>query len=253
MKQSTERFSDRVEDYVRYRPDYPPEIVDRLIELCDLNDKSAIADIGSGTGIFSNRLLTRGLRVAAVEPNKEMREAAEAQLSQYAKFSSIDGSAESTHLNDLSVNLIVAAQAFHWFRLPETRREFKRILKPNGSIALIWNQRELQSPFQKDYDEMLRQHAPEYNDTNHLNLSDQTITQLFDTGSNKVLNFENAQIFDLSGFLGRMQSSSYTPAKGLPGHDNLVSLATELFNQYEENGCIRFDYKTRLYLGRLNH
>lgn len=252
MKQSTERFSDRVENYVRYRPDYPPEIVDQLIELCNLDDRSTIADIGSGTGIFSNRLLVRGLSVTAVEPNREMREAAEIQLSQYAGFSSVDGSAECSNLNDSSIDLIVAAQSFHWFRLSESHREFKRILKPSGSVTLIWNQREMQSPFHIDYDNLLQQHATDYNDTNHMNLSDLTITQLFDASSTRVLNFVNAQSFDLSGFLGRMQSASYTPAKGLPGHDNLIALATELFNQYEENGSISFDYNTRLYVGKLN-
>ena len=252
MKSSTERFSDRVENYVRYRPDYPVEIILRLIELCQLDEKSDIIDIGSGTGIFSNRLLEQGLNVTAVEPNKEMREAAEDRLCQYERFKSINGSAEQTNLSDASVDLIVSAQAFHWFHATETRREFIRILKPTGSVALVWNQRDMQSPFQFDYDAMLQQHAPEYNDFNHMNMSDETIAQFFDSNSYKVLNFKNNQSFDLQGFLGRMQSSSYTPALGAPGHDNLMALATSLFRQHEVNGNISFDYNTRLHLGKLN-
>lgn len=252
MKTSTERFSNRVENYVRYRPDYPAEIILQLMKAHHLDENSAIADIGSGTGIFSRRLLTQGLSVTAVEPNKEMREAAEGLLSHYERFRSIDGSAEQTNLSDASVDLIVSAQAFHWFHATETRREFNRILKPTGSVALVWNQRDMQSPFQIGYDAMLREHAPEYNDANHANLPDETIAELFDSNSYKILSFKNNQSFDLQGFLGRMQSSSYTPAKGAPGHDNLMALATGLFNQHEVNGRISFDYDTRLHSGKLN-
>ncbi|MFT5656999.1 MAG: ubiquinone/menaquinone biosynthesis C-methylase UbiE [Gammaproteobacteria bacterium] len=252
MTDSKLRFSDRVENYVRYRPDYPAELVDALIELCQLNASSAIADIGSGTGCFSHRLLSKGLSVTAVEPNKEMRAAAEAQLSHFEGFNSVDGSAEQSSLQDASVDFIVAAQAFHWFRFAETLREFIRILKPTGSVALVWNQRKLQSPFQSDYDVMLRQHAPEYSSANHMNISDEAIPQFYDRRSFQIRDFENSQNFDLSGFIGRMQSSSYTPAKGLPGHDALVTAATELFRQHEVDGRIRFEYNTRLYFGKLN-
>lgn len=250
--ESTLRFSDRVENYVRYRPGYPAGLVDTLIDVCQLNNDSKVVDIGSGTGIFTQQLLARGLRVIAVEPNIEMRESAEGQLSHYERFRSIDGSAEQTNLSDASVDLIVSAQAFHWFRVSETRREFNRILKPTGSVALVWNQRDTQSPFQIDYDAMLRQHAPEYNDANHANLPDKTIAEFFDSNSYKILSFKNNQSFNLQGFLGRMQSSSYTPAQGAPGHDNLMALATELFKQHEVNGHISFDYSTRLHLGKLN-
>jgi len=157
---NTERFSDRVTDYVNFRPSYPAEIVAILKTECRLNDDSIIADIGSGTGKLTELLLKLQLTVHAVEPNREMREAAVILLSSNAHFSSIEGAAEATDLADHSIDLITVAQAFHWFNLDETKKEFERILKPDGHIALLWNERNTTLPFQKEYDQMLTEHAP---------------------------------------------------------------------------------------------
>jgi ubiquinone/menaquinone biosynthesis C-methylase UbiE len=145
--ESTLGFSDRVENYVRYRPDYPAKLIDTLIDTCPLNKGLTVADIGSGTGIFTQRLLARGLRVTAVEPNNAMSETAESLLPTYESFSSVYGSAEHSHLENKSVDLIVAAQAFHWFDFDKALREFERILKLTGLIALVWNECQLTSGF----------------------------------------------------------------------------------------------------------
>ncbi len=252
MTQSTRRFSDRVTNYVRYRPSYPQTLVDTLISYCKLSDQSVIADIGSGPGTFSELLLNRHYRVTGVEPNKEMRETAEHQYSAKSNFSSVDGTSESTGLKDCSVDLITAAQAFHWFDLKKTREEFNRILKPDGSIAVIWNQRDLSRPLQIEYDQMLRQHAAEYNRVNHMNITDDNVADFFSPGRVEKQVFPNAQQFDLDGFLGRINSASYTPKQNTAEYQDLEVVARRLFNKYKENETIVFEYQTSLYIGSFN-
>jgi len=248
MSESTKRFSDRVADYVNYRPSYPLEVVDTLISECGLGSQSTIADIGSGTGIFTRLLLDKNFHVAGVEPNESMRSAAEQQLSNYTRYTSTGGQSEHTDLADHSIDLITAAQAFHWFKGDETRSEFIRILKPGGEVALIWNQRKLEQPFQKEYDAMLRKYATDYNSVNHMNISYEDIAEFFSPNKVSMFEFENTQVFDQAGFLGRMQSSSYTPAADTSEHRILIRAAEDLFNSYECDGVITFEYVTRLYL-----
>lgn len=137
-----QRFSDRVENYVKYRPGYPLTAIDYLEKHANLQHRSTIADVGAGTGIFTSLLLDAGYKVFAVEPNQPMRKAAEELLGSNVNFISTDGTADATRLTTNSVDLIVCAQAFHWFNTPETVIEFQRILKPGGYVALIWNKRE---------------------------------------------------------------------------------------------------------------
>ena len=154
------RFSSRVENYIKYRPNYPSKIIDFFIDNKLLSKKSVVADIGSGTGILSELFLKNGNKVYGVEPNNEMRKAAEIFLQKYPNFISIDGSAEETRLQEESVDLITAGQAFHWFNTKEAKKEFKRILKSDGSVTLIWNNRRL---------------AKRYRDSRHLSRLDRPI------------------------------------------------------------------------------
>ena len=143
-----QRFSDRVGNYIRYRPGYPPAVLAALQKHAGLTTRSVTADIGSGTGLSAGLFLRFGCQVHAVEPNREMREAAERLLAGEPRFHSVSGTAQATTLPDQSADLIIAAQAFHWFNTPETRAEFTRILKPDGHIVLIWNERKLDAtPF----------------------------------------------------------------------------------------------------------
>ena len=153
---STQRFSDRVENYIRYRPSYPAQVLETLRSECGLSASSTVADIASGTGIFSRLLLEDGNRVYGVEPNREMRQAAERLLADFRGFMSIAGTAEATTLPDQSVEFATAAQAAHWFDLPKARKEFARILKPQGWAVLIWNERCTDTtPFLREYEELL--------------------------------------------------------------------------------------------------
>lgn len=253
MNKSTERFSDRVENYVRYRPAYPEALISYLIDCCGLDESSNIADVGSGTGIFTRHLLDNQLSVSAIEPNAEMRQAAEAMLADYGCFRSIPGTAEATQLKSVSIDLITVAQAFHWFNWNAAMTEFKRILKPGGQLALVWNRRHLSNPFQQAYENMLRKLAPEYNLVNHMNIEDEKIRALFITNSFQQKTFQYSQFFDCESFLGRMQSSSYSPPKGTDELAVLNQAAIELFEKFETDGKLSFEYSSHLYLGQPCH
>ena len=135
----TQRFTSRVDNYRKYRPGYPPEIIPYLVENAWLTPQSVIADIGAGTGLLTQLFLEHGNQVYAVEPNQAMRAAADELLVGYAHYHSVDASAENTSLPDYSVDMITAAQAFHWFDHEKTKLEFQRVLKPGGMVVLIWN------------------------------------------------------------------------------------------------------------------
>jgi SAM-dependent methyltransferase len=246
---SEQRFSNRVENYVRYRPSYPPELIALLEREAKLSPKSTIADIGSGTGIFSELLLEAGYQVNGVEPNQPMREAAERLLSGYPCFRSVDGSAQATTLANQSMDLIVSAQAYHWFDTPEARAEFRRILKRGGKIALIWNERHLDTtPFLRDYEAMLRKFGTDYAEIRHENIGPASLKLLFPDGYD-THTFPNSQRFDCEGLEGRLLSSSYTPAPGRPGHEPMIAELRRLFSEHQQDGQVSIDYDARVYLG----
>jgi ubiquinone/menaquinone biosynthesis C-methylase UbiE len=249
MIDSRERFSERVEDYVRFRPGYPPELITALLE--GLGDPRSLnaADIGSGTGIFTRLLLERGVAVSGVEPNAGMRRAAEGALHSSENFTSVAGSAEDSGLADASIDLLTAAQAFHWFPNARTRTEFARILKPGGRLALIWNRRRVREPFQRAYEALLREFAPEYGKVNHLALTDDEIAAFFEPGKMALSTFDNRQQLDFESLLGRLRSSSYCPAPDSSGYRELKSALEELFARHAIDGTVRFVYDSHLYRG----
>ena len=167
-KASTERFTDRVDNYVRYRPAYPPEVLDALRHDCGLRPEHIIADIASGTGIFTRLLLENGNRVFAVEPNAEMR-AASARLQQsFPDLTLVSATAERTTLPDASIDFVTVAQAAHWLEPRESRAEFRRILKPQGWCVLLWNERRVTgNAFSEDYERLLHTYCVEYKDKRH--------------------------------------------------------------------------------------
>ena len=252
MTDSTQRFSKRVEDYVRYRPGYPDSLLQRLLEETGLGAGAVVADVGSGTGIFTRLLLQRDLRVYAIEPNAPMREAAQAKLGDNPLFTSVAAPAEDTGLASDSLDLVTAAQAFHWFNNDAAKAEFRRILKPSGQLALVWNRRKLSQPFQKAYDGILREFAPEYGKVNHMNLDENEIADFFAAGTMLVLRFDYSQQFDFPSLLGRLKSSSYCPAEDSAHYIPLVTELLALFDQHAVEGSIEFEYDTQLYLGPMS-
>ena len=247
----TERFSNRVDDYARYRPGYPPEIVKLLREMTGLAPGWRIADIGSGTGISTAVFLEGGHEVYAVEPNREMREAAESRLGSLAGFHSVDGTAEATGLVDASIDLVVAAQAFHWFDRDVARSEMARILRPDGWVALIWNVRQTEStPFLRDLEALLLDYSIDYASVRHENITDQ-IVRAFLVRDYAKRSVEHAQELDFDGLRGRIASASYVPAPGHPAHEPLFDELAQLFERCDDGGKVRVNYDAVAHAGRL--
>lgn len=249
-KNSTTRFFSRVGDYVKYRPHYPVEILDLLAARCDMTPESVVADIGSGTGILTKLFLENGNPVIAVEPNKEMREAGEAYLAEYARFNSVDGTSEATRLPGKAIDIIVAGQAFHWFDQVKTRVEFQRVLTEEGWVVLVWNDRRIDStPFLRDYEALLQEFGADYNEINHKNVKDKTLfTPFFGAPPGEAV-FDNIQRVDFAGLMGRLNSASYMPGRDDPGYAALTKRAEEIFDAHQADGKVAFEYDTRVYLG----
>ncbi|MEN2268936.1 class I SAM-dependent methyltransferase [Vibrio diabolicus] len=249
MSNPVDRFSSRVADYDKYRPSYPLDLINKLLQQSNLNQCSVIADIGSGTGIFSELLVNQGVKVIGIEPNDAMRRSAESKLSHKANFTSLNATAESTGLDDGSVDVITAAQSFHWFNKDKTIPEFKRILKPKGVLALVWNQRCVEQDFQIAYDEILGKYSKDYDSVNHKNLKDNEVPQFFDSNRMETYTYNSEQLFDYEGLLGRMRSSSYCPLPGTTEYSCLVKELEGVFNQFSLHGQVKFKYKSSLFIG----
>jgi SAM-dependent methyltransferase len=248
---ATSRFSDRVENYVRYRPGYPPEIMQTLQTECGLMPNHMVADIASGTGIWTRMLLENGNQVFGVEPNAEMRGTGERLLSEFPKFTSVAGTAEATTLADQGVDFVTAAQAAHWFDRKRARHEFVRILKPGGWLVLLWNERVTDSTkFLRDYEQLLLTYGTDYQDIRHEHTTD-AVNEFFDPGPYQERVFDLRQEFDYAGIEGRLLSSSYAPGPEHPQHAPMLNELRRIFDDCAVDGQAAFDYKTRLYFGQL--
>jgi SAM-dependent methyltransferase len=248
---ATSRFSDRVENYVRYRPGYPPEAMAALKAECRLAPHHVVADVASGTGIWTRRLLENGNPVFGIEPNAEMRRAGERLLAGFPKFTSVAGTAEATTLSDHSVDFVTAAQAAHWFDRPNARREFVRILKPRGWLVLLWNERVVDSTkFLRDYEQLLLTYGTDYQDVRHERTTD-AVNEFFDPEPFQERGFSMRQEFDYAGIVGRLLSSSYAPGPEHPQYEAMLRDLRRIFDASAVNGRAVFEYKTRLYFGRL--
>ena len=250
---SRQRFSTRVDNYIKYRPGYPEGVAATLRDACGLTPVSVVADVGSGTGLLARLFLDFGCRVTGIEPNAEMRAAGERLLAQYPGFTSLDGSAEATGLPSASVDFVTAGQAFHWFDPALAREEFRRILKPGGWVALVWNERRLDStPFLRDYEALLNTYGTDYQQINHRNVEeDARILPAFFGGEYQVARFEMLQTFGFDGVRGRMESSSYVPEADHPNYQPMLSALRRIFDRHQRDGVVAFEYDTRLFYGKI--
>lgn len=250
-RDATRRFSGRSEHYVRHRPHYPREVLTILEREIGLAADWPIADVGSGTGISAELFLENGNTVYAVEPNADMRAAAERRFSDEPRFRSVAGSAEASGLPANSVDLVVAAQAFHWFDAQRTRTEFMRILRRDGWVVLLWNKRLIDTtPFLRAYEDLLMHFGTDYAEIRHDRRRPAVIAQFFGGPFQKrVLHTE--QVVDLEGLRGRLLSTSYIPAPDQPEHAAMLHRLDEVFRDTAIDGMVRFDYDVELYWGRL--
>lgn len=246
------RFNDRVANYVAYRPSYPAGVIAFLRDELGAGHGATVADVGAGTGFLSELLLKEGCAVVSVEPNDAMSAAAESRLSGHQDFRSVKGTAEATTIDEASVDLVMAAQAFHWFDANKARAEFRRILKPHGRVALIWNMRRMDStPFLRDYEKLLREFGTDYAEVNCEQVSETRIGNFFG-GEFGTRSFDNFQAVDFEGLRGRLLSSSYVPLAGHPHHEPMLAQLRRLFDEYKQDGRVTIEYDTKIYYGRLD-
>jgi SAM-dependent methyltransferase len=250
----TERFSNRAEDYRRYRPGYPKAVTDLMRGPCGLPEGAPVADIGAGTGIFTRVLLEAGFEVTAVEPNAAMRAAAEEELKEFPRFHPVAAPAEETGLPGGAFDGVTVAQAFHWFDHEAARREFRRLLRPDGWVFIVRNQRrEGTTAFAREYEEMLRTLGERYHVIGHRDKEARTraMEGFFPGGTLKIAQFDNPHVMDWPGLRGRFLSMSSVPVKGEPGHEELLFRLEEIFNIHARDGRVTFDQITEVYYGRL--
>lgn len=239
-------------NYVRHRPSYPPDVLATMKSKCGLTPKHTIADIASGTGIFTRLLLENGNRVFGVEPNPEMRRAGEEFLAAYEKFTSVNGTAEATTLPDGSVDFVTAAQAAHWFNREKARQEFIRILKPDGWCVLVWNSRQHDaSGFLGDYERLLLQYGSDYQTVRHEHTTDR-IQEFFHPAPFQFRDFATKQDFDYPSLEGRLLSSSYTPLPSDPKYKPMLQELRRIYDAHQVNGRVTFEYLTHVYFGQIS-
>lgn len=251
MTDPTQRFTNRVDHYVRHRPSYPRAVLDLLETRCALTSASVVADVGSGTGILSELFLENGNRVLGIEPNREMREAAERRLGRHPCITSVAGAAEATTLDDATVDFVTAGQAFHWFDTEQARREFARTLKPEGWVVLVWNlRRKDTTPFLVVYERLLEVYRTDRGEVEFWRRSGEMSQAFFGPGTFETASFDNQQVLDLDGLKGRLLSISYVPAEGEPGSDAMLREAEKIFDKHQRDGTVTVEYDTKVYYGR---
>ena len=252
------KFDGKGKIYSMFRPSYPKMFIEYLHSGIGINKSSIIADIGSGTGILSKQLLDVGVKIYAVEPNTDMRNVAEFDLSGCKNFISVNATAENTTLDDNSVDFITVAQAFHWFDKTNFKEESKRILKPNGKVILVWNTRVLTNESVEDYEKIMRKHCPDFEGFsgskqsalyNEIGVESENDLKKFFEGKYETKTFENDKTNNLESFIGGALSASYAPKVQDKNYSAFVDDLTACFGKHANNGKLMMPFTTRSYSG----
>jgi SAM-dependent methyltransferase len=247
---ATERFSNRVENYRRYRPGYPAAVIHLIRETAGLGPGATVADVGSGTGILTKLLLNAGWEVYAIEPNAPMRRAAEEDLRSSPRFHSVEARAEATGLPDHSVDAITSAQAFHWFERDAAQAEFRRVLKPDGWVFLIWNERSAGGDFDRAYHEILASLGQAFEGVRD-RANDKRLDSFFRAGTYRETQFPNPTPMNWEALRGRFLSSSYVPTENDPRHAGLVARLESIFREHQRDGHVVLEQTANVYFGRM--
>ncbi len=248
------RFTDRVATYVKARPGYPAKLTDVLRNGCGLTTTSVVADVGSGTGILSRMLCEHAQAVYGVEPNDAMRTASQEFLADQSNFIAVNGAAENTNLPGTSVDIITAAQAFHWFDQKEARHEFMRILKPNGWTVLIWNDRRRDgSPISEAYEQLLVDFGTDYLEVQSRGKATlENLERFFGHSEIKRASTPNSQDLDRDSFVERAISASYMPNETHPRYREMVQAAQRIFDKNRSGGHVVLEYDTNIYYAQMS-
>jgi SAM-dependent methyltransferase len=253
MTDSISRFTRTVENYVKYRPGYPFEVVEFLQRTCQLTDAAVVVDVASGTGFLAEIFLKNGNQVIGIEPNADMRAAGQQHLRNYPRFTSISATAETTTLDANSVDLITAGQAFHWFDKEKSRQEFARILKPDGWVALVWNIARNKTPFMVAYEQIWLNYLapPSTSIETDRQAIEADLRTWYAPGIVNFESFNNSQVVDFDGLRGRILSSSYSPAPEHPKYSPMLEELEAIFQAHQVNGKVTIEYECRVCYGQL--
>jgi len=247
-----DKFTNKAENYTKYRPSYPQGFINHLVNEVGMNCESIVADIGAGTGILTKLLACKVKKIIAVEPNKDMLKVCRKHLKGIKNFTGIDASAENTSLPDSSVDFITAAQAFHWFDREKSKSEFKRILKKNGKVIIVWNFKYADYDFLKENRSILRRFCPEFKGfTGGVENDSSSFSDFFKKDCCEYKVFDNYKTINLEEFIGGTLSASYSPSPEVSHYNNFISELTEVFNKYSTNGILKMPLKTWCYTGEL--
>lgn len=243
-------FSSKVRDYIASRPDYPAALFGHLRDAGAVRAGAQVADVGAGTGLLTQSLLDEGCKVVAVEPNDEMRAAADRLLGSRPGYSSRPGSAEALGLPDASVDLITAAQAFHWFEPQAARRECLRVLRPGGRVLLVWNDRVLDDPLHRALDELFAALGGSKRAALSAHEERLQVPAFFGGAPTTVWKLPHHQTLSEQGLLSLVFSRSYMPQRGSPGSQEVEQGVARIFQAFAAGGAIRMPYQTLAILGR---
>ena len=251
QQDSIQRFSDRAENYDKYRPGYPHALFQFLHHVLATTPDFTIADIAAGTGIFTEQVQTWGNRVYVVEPNPYMRSMAHRRLGGCERCVFLDGTAEATGLPDGSVDLFVSAQAFHWFDLTKTRAEFERAGRNAPFVAIVWNLRNTRSAFEAGYEAFIRAYATDYLQVSQRKMGTVEVRSFFAPFRPQYRVFGHVDSLTYPQLLGRTLSYSFLPDETSPVLSEMTAALEVLFQTYQRKGKVHLSYKTRLFLGRI--
>lgn len=248
---NTNKFDSKGSVYSKARPNYPDALFSYLLAEGVINNDTVAADIGSGTGIFTVALSKFLNSVFAIEPNDDMRIKAEEKYKTIANITSINATAENTSLPDRSVDLITVAQAFHWFDRVAFKDECKRILKSNGKVVLVWNDRDSNSEIIKDNFAVNKKYCKAFKgSSNGIDFSKDAFSDFFGEEF-ELVEFCNNLIYTREVFIARNLSSSYAPKENDPIYDDYIKAITDVFEKYQTNGTVNYPYITRCYFGTI--
>lgn len=246
---NTTKFNGKGEIYAKARPRYADALFDYIKNTLLIPEKSVFADIGSGTGIFSEQLLENGYRVYAVEPNADMRKKAEETLSLYKDFTSVEGADSNTAIPDQSVDCITTAQAFHWFDADAFKKECRRILKPHGKVIIVYLTRDESAECNKALAAIHSKYCPDFQGFSK-GMNDERCREFFD-GKCDVFRADNRQVYDCQGYINRILSSSYSLRDGDKGFTEYIGEINRLFDNFSDNGTLIVPMCTVAYIGTM--